>query len=233
MEQATTPSLEALQAYDLGVRDKGSDQDTDSLFQASHRIGPEFRTGLRSPWLRSTATWNKLPLVGGVHRGRHTLCEERVTERERLRIEASLLPARDGTTREGGRGQRGIYEYLPARQSLPHNSLAAIHLWLGQYVKSAEESRECLRIDPGNGAGYRNLLESYFALGQLREAENLLAEADTRLPSGLSADSHYLLGFLRQDSQAMEQAAKSAVDPETERRVLGDQSDACRDTTVS
>ena len=49
LEQATTPSLEALKAFSSGVKVMGHDGDSRgySVFQACHRTRPEFRTRLR------------------------------------------------------------------------------------------------------------------------------------------------------------------------------------------
>ena len=225
-EQATTPSLEALQAYDLGAREMDkSNQDAIPYFKRAIELDPNFALA----YARLASIYSNLEQAGTGEeyiRKAYSL-RERVTDRERLRIEAAYYVFATGQLEKAVQVYE-VYKSTYPQASLPYNNLGVIYLWLGQYVKSSAEFREVLRRNPDANApvAYANLVECYLALGQLEQAEHLLAEAEAkRLPAGSLAESHYLLGFLRRDSQAMDLAAKSASDPGMERQLLGDQSE--------
>ena len=223
-EFATTPSLEALQAYDLGARKAdSSNQNAIPYFKRAIELDPNFALA----YARLGGIYGNLEQAGTGEeytRKAYSL-RERVTDRERLRIEAAYYVFVTGQLEKAVQVY-DVYKSTYPQAADSYNNLGVIYLWLGQYGKSLTEFRECLRMFPDSTLQYANLVGSYISLGQLNQAEDLLAEAEAKkLPIGPLPESHYFSGFLRQDSRAMEQAVKSVSDPGMERRLLADQSD--------
>ena len=74
----------------------------------------------------------------------------------------------------------------------------------GQYEKSSEVFRECLRVDPNYGNAYDNLANSLLALQRFDEAQRTIQQADRlKMEDFLLHTTLYALAFLRANSAAM------------------------------
>ena len=74
----------------------------------------------------------------------------------------------------------------------------------GQYEKSAELTRQELRLNPDNVAPYDNLANSYLALQRFDDARKTIREAQARkLDDYITRNAVYALAFLASDSVAM------------------------------
>jgi tetratricopeptide (TPR) repeat protein len=98
------------------------------------------------------------------------------------------------------------------RDSSPHNGLATISEYLGQYEKLAAEELETIRLVPGNAVDHSNLMEAYIALDRLDEAKITYHQAiDHKLEGPFLHGDMYAVAFLEGDAEEMKRQAAWAV----------------------
>jgi eukaryotic-like serine/threonine-protein kinase len=204
LEQATTPSLEALQAYSLGRRMMARNDwaDAPPLFQRAIRLDPNFamayaRLGMSYRNLGETTT-------GAENMKKAYELRERAGEPEKFYIESHYYQIVSRNLEKA----RQVYELWA--QTYPREWIAPLNLSeicgnFGQYDKALEEARETLRLNE-NGDGYGNLAESYLYLNRLEEARATAEEAQAKnFDSPTLHILMYQLAFLRNDASGMAQ----------------------------
>ena len=206
LEEASTPSLEALQAYSLGAKAIAERDDNPGavpLLQRAIRLDPNFATayGLLA------VSYNNLgetTLAAENTRKAYEL-RERVSERERLTIESFYYHFVLGDL-EKARQSYELWAQTYPRDYVPPTNLSFMYSVLGQYDKALAEAREAVRLDSASGINYENLALAYFFLNRLGEARATVEEAQTK-----KLDSYYLhwivylLAFLKNDAASMAQ----------------------------
>ncbi|HLW99078.1 MAG TPA: protein kinase [Candidatus Acidoferrales bacterium] len=226
IEQATTPSLEALQAYSLGRKTLIGKADYAAavpLFQRAIRLDPNFAVAYASLGM-SHFDLGETSLAAESFRKAYEL-RERVSERERFYIESHYD---NFVTGDLGRA-RQVYELWTQtypRDPVPQADLGVIDTNLGQYDKALDENRETLRLDV-SGLGYANLVSNYLYLNRLDEGRAAAGEAQTK-----KLDSPYLrlllyqLAFLQNDAAGMAlQVTWAAGKPGVEDELLYEEAD--------
>jgi eukaryotic-like serine/threonine-protein kinase len=202
LEQATTPSLEALQALSLGSKSlSGADSAAAiPLLQRAIKLDPNF------------ASAYALLGIGYENLGEHSLASdnmekafklrERVSEFEKLAIEGQYYLSTTGDL-EKARQANELWAQTYPRAAFPPASLRFIYSNLGQYDKALAEAREALRLD-ARALNYANLTSSYISLNRLGEAQGTVEEAQTKnLDSSYLRLNVYLLRFLQNDAAGM------------------------------
>ena len=206
LEEATTPSLEALQAYSLGARAIAERDDNPGavpLLQRAIRLDPNFATayGLLA------VSYNNLgetTLAAENTRKAYEL-RERVSQRERLTIESFYYHFVLGDL-EKARQSYELWAQTYPRDYIPPTNLSFLYSLLGQYDKALVEARGAVRLDSSSGINYENLALSYFFLNRPGEARATVEEAQKK-----KLDSYYLhwivylLAFLKNDAATMAQ----------------------------
>jgi len=227
LEQATTPSLEALQAYSLGRRmfyEKGNAAALPFLKRAVE-LDPNFALAYRA--LSAVyGNLNELALQAENLRKAYEL-REKVSERERFYIEANYYWAATGEL------EKAIPAYELWQQTYPRDYplyvyLGVIYGVLGNWEKSLEEYREAMRLDPENNQDtYAGLGNVYMNLNRLDEAETVFNQAEERKLEGEDLLAlGYQVAFLKGDTEQMSRIALAAVGkPGMEDRLLAAQSD--------
>jgi serine/threonine protein kinase/Flp pilus assembly protein TadD len=222
LEQATTPSLEALQAYTLGRKTMVGKNDSAAavpLFQ--HAVGLDRNFAMAYAGLgtcysnlaeRSLATTNT--------RKAYEL-RERVSQREKFYIEAHYYDCVTGDLEKARQAYQLWAETYP-RDYVPPNNLSGIYRDLGQYDKSLTQAREYLRLDPTSSLSYANLVFAYLRLNRLEDAGATAKEAQAKkLDSPYLRVYLYLIAFLQNDTAGMaQQMAWSAGKPGVEDLML-------------
>src|SRR5439155_17498726 len=131
----------------------------------------------------------------------------RVSERERFYITAHY----EGYVTGNLEASRKIYElwaqtYPP--QDTPTTNLALLYIAQGDFEKPLPASRESLRLTPGSGSGYANLVDAYRLLARPEEAKATAREAlGHQLDSPYLHNPLYLIAFQQGDAAAMEHEA--------------------------
>jgi Tfp pilus assembly protein PilF/predicted Ser/Thr protein kinase len=226
LEQATTPSLEALQAYSLGLKIiRGGDSAAAvPFFQRAIKLDPNF--ALAYTMLGISYSNLKESSLASENMRKAFELRERVSERERLPIEAEYY--RDATgDLEKARQINELWARTYPRDWAPRNQLGLIYSALGQYDKSLAEVREALRLYPENGQVYGHGVFLYLRLNRLEEARATAAEAKEKgLDSPNLRMRLYMLAFLQNDEAGMaQQVAWSAGKPGVEDVLLGYEAD--------
>lgn len=201
VEQATTRSLGALQAYTLGQKMmtvRGDYTAAVQQFQQAISLDPNFAMAHAS---MGTAYHNlgEKNLAAESTKKSFEL-RERVSEREKYYIESHYYHYVTGNLED----VRKVYELWAQtypRDLVPPANLGVVYQSLGQYDKALEEFRVALRIAPEDALIYGNLVITYICLNRLQEAQTTAEEAQAKNLD--STDLHlyqYELGFLKHDA---------------------------------
>lgn len=176
IEEATTPSMEALKAYTEAVarRAAGSEMEAVPLLEHAIDIDPQFAlayTTLSSLFggLGETGPSEKYAQLAFDHRSR-------VSESERLfityqyhdRVTGDQLKARE--TLE-------VWKATYARDYRPANALAVLLNRLGDYTGAAREATEAMQRNAAHPFPRSNLAYAYRGAGQFHHARQVVEEA--------------------------------------------------------
>jgi len=218
--EATTPSLEALKAYSMGImtgRTKG-DAEAIPFMKRAIELDPNF-----------AIAYEGLAIEYG-NLGQATLAAEngkkaydlrdRVSEREKYRITAYYFNDVEGDIEKGSQTYEMWAKSYP-RDSVPVGNLSTDYIVLGQLDKGIAQGEAYLRIEP-TIIGYGNLASSYTSVGRIQDARHLLSEAQQKGIDGFLIRSDlYNLAFLAGDDAEMErQVAWAAGRPGEEDQML-------------
>ena len=163
LEQATTPSLNALQAYNFG---SNADDDAAALsfFQRATQLDPNFAMAY---WAQAY-TITDTALAAGSARKAFEL-RARLGEREKLHIEANYYWFGTGDLIKARRSAEVGARTYPRDTDFP-NSLLLSSRALGQYEAGLKESLEWRRLNPYNSLPYRIVAFGYLYLNRVEEA---------------------------------------------------------------
>src|SRR5262249_41668096 len=146
LEQATTPSLEALQAYSLGFKSSWVDGDQAAalvFLQRATQLDPNFAMAYR-------AASNAYKVIGESTQATENIrkafeLRARETEIERLLIEDDYEFFLTGDVMKAqNMAELGIHTY--PREAVFHFNLAVASNFLGQYETGLQEYREAFRL---------------------------------------------------------------------------------------
>jgi len=223
--EATTPSLEALKNYSMGItigREKGDAASVPFLKRAIE-LDPNFPMAYAGLAVRYTNLLQPSLALGYATKAYQL--RDRVSEREKLRISATYFHATGEVEKE-----TQTYELWTAnypRDYVPHGDLSVNYASMGQYEKALAESQETLRLQQDDLVSYVNLGGTYLNLNRLDEAKATFDQAFAhKLDGGGLRQNIYSLAFLRGDAAQMEQqVAWGAGKPGDEDGLLSTQSD--------
>jgi tetratricopeptide (TPR) repeat protein/predicted Ser/Thr protein kinase len=226
LEQATTPSLEALQAYSLGRKASAGSEWAKAVpfFQRAIRLDRNFAIA----YARLGTCYTNLgeTTVGAENTRKGYELRDRVSERERFYIEGHYYANVTGNLQKALQANELWTQTYP-RDWSPLPPLYGIYGVLGQYEKSLEEARESIRLNRANGLSYSSLVGAYISLNRLEEARATAQEAQGKKFD--FPDLHtllYLLAFLQNDAAGMaQQVAWAAGKPGVEDVLLGNEAD--------
>jgi DNA-binding winged helix-turn-helix (wHTH) protein/Tfp pilus assembly protein PilF len=177
IEEATTPSLEALQAYSIGratMIQKGESSSCIPFFERAIRLDPDFAIA----YAALGNAYNNLGETGLAADNTRRAYElrQRVSERERLYIEAHYYEFVTGDLTKAAT----TYETWAATypdEVTPHTNLAVIDSDLGQFARSLPQAQAALRLGPDDGQNYANLVNESMSENRLAQAHTLLDAA--------------------------------------------------------
>ena len=223
--EATTPSLEALKTFSMGVTTQGERGDAEAIpfFKRAIEIDPDFAMA----YARVGISYANLgqPSLALQNLQKAYSLREHVSAREKLHITADYAYAAGELEKEAQTYVLWIQSY--PRDAIPHINLGANLTALGQYEKGLAENQEGVRLEPNNVAGVGNLGQDYLSLGRTEEAKTTFDQALVRkLDGGGLRLWMYYLAFVRGDAAGMEQQlAWGAGKPGAEDLLLSAQSD--------
>ncbi len=210
VEDVTTGSLEALQAYDLGcqlTKDKEEFRRGIDFFERATRLDPNFAMAY-AQLARNYANVGDLSRSAENSKRAYDL-RQRVSDHERFYIEAAY----DLNVTEDLEAACRVCELWT--QTYPRdvtalNWLGMIYGLLGELEKSVSTLREGVTVDPDDVIFYPNLATAYIRLNRLGEAEATIKEARARNLefAGIHMAS-YMVAFLRHDAAQMAREASA------------------------
>ena len=206
VEQATTPSLEALQKYSLARKiqlGRGDNAGAVSFYQRAIALDPNFAMA----YAALGACYYNLgeTSLAAQNTTKSYDLRERVSEAERFGIESRYqhFVTRD---LEKARQSYDLWAQTYPRNYIPANNLGVIYDSLGQFTKAVDEYSKALKIEPSSGLTYANLVGSYLFLNRLQDAAATAAEAQSKkLDSPALRLNLYRLAFLQNDTTGMAQ----------------------------
>jgi eukaryotic-like serine/threonine-protein kinase len=203
LAQATTSSLDALQAYSLGIKagnEKGAVAGL-PYFERAITLDPTFAVGyaaMGSSYLNLGAAGRASEYITKAFQLR-----EHASERESLGIAANYYQYVIGDLDKSAQAYREQIESYP-RVIPAYANLSIVFAKQGQYEKAADITRQGMRLAPERVGWYDNLAIYSVALQHFDEARQVNHEAEARKldDSGIH-DVLYALAFLSSDSAAM------------------------------
>ena len=225
LEQATTPSLEALQAYTLGWKNwQAKGELAVPFFQRAVRIDPKFATAYAL--LGVVYSLSGESSLGAENTRKAYELRDRASEAEKLHIECNYYYFVTGDL-EKARQSFELWAQTYPRDYVPHAGLRLVFKALGQYDKSLREALTALRLNPASSIGYPNLAEVYLKLNDSAEAQAANEQAqEKKLDSPNLHVSLYRVAFLQNDAMQMaQQVSWAAGKPGVEDLLLANEAD--------
>ena len=226
VEEATTPSLEALKAYSLGIKTDYAKGVTPSLpfLKRAVELDPNFAMA----YAVMAANYVALDEGGrAAEYGRRAYeLREKVSERERLYIDGNYYEVATGELEKAARTYE-LWKQTYPRDDYPYRAQSSTSNTLGNWEKALGDARESLRLEPNYVFNVLNLGFAYTALNRLDEAEAVYKQAEERkLENEGLLQYRYVLAFLKGDTAQMAQLVSAAMGkPGTEDLLLAVQAD--------
>jgi serine/threonine protein kinase len=198
LEQATTPSLEALQAYSLGFKADGAGDIAAGLafFERATQIDPNFAMAYLG-----MAGDSESGLAVEYARKAFAL-RDRVSALEKLIIEEEYAFFASGDLTKALRiCELGARTY--PRSPVFHEDLGGAWNFLGQYESGLKETLEALRLAPYRGVLYRGVAHTNLYLNRPDKAQAAVKEAQAKGLEANLTDVLYGIAFYRQDIAEM------------------------------
>jgi len=204
IEQATTPSLEALQAYSMGrnlMLTQGNYAAAVPPFQRAIQLDPN----LAMAYASLGTTYHNLgeKELAAENTRRAFELRAKVSEREKFYIESHYHHFVTGDLEKAKQVYELWAETYP-RDSIPPTNLGVVYQTLGNYEKSLLEFRTTQRLAPNDAVSYSNILSVLVNLNRVKEARAIATEAAARkVDSSGIRFTLYQLGFLQSDDAVM------------------------------
>jgi eukaryotic-like serine/threonine-protein kinase len=203
--EATTPSIEALQAYSMAAKTERAKGYTEAIpfYKRAIELDPQFAMAYADLGL-SYADRGEGDQAAENLKKAYAL-RQHVSEKEKLRIEGFYYAFVTGEV------EKEVQVYELWIQNYPRDSnmrvnLGADSIILGHYEQAVAQTEEALRIDPNAQTTYGNLVQAYLALNRFTDAQRVIEQASAHnLDGGYLRMGMYRLAFLRDDAAGMKQ----------------------------
>jgi tetratricopeptide (TPR) repeat protein len=221
VEQASTSSLEALQAYSLGRKTTGANDFAGSIapLQRAIKLDPNFAMA----YAGLATAYNNIsePGLAAQFAQKAYDLRDRASEREKLYIDSHYYNFVSGDLDKAKQAYEAWAQNYP-RDEIPYTNLGSIDALMGRYDKSLAEAQQAFRLNP-SGLNYTNLVTGFICLNRLDEARAMAEDAQAKkLDSPYLRVAMYQLAFLRNDSAGMaEQLAWASGKSGIEDALLG------------
>ena len=210
LQEATTSSLEALQAYSAGVALRQSKGNAAALpyLQKAAALDPNFAlayAAMGSIYFNMVQTG-----LGRENIVKAYELRNRVSERERFHILGAYYQSVTGDHDQAIQNAREWMRSYPG-EAVPHARLATLSAARGEYEEAVRELQEALRLDPDAYSSYTNLILYFMELHRPDEAKATYEAAQARKVSSENlVVARYELAFLQRDAETMQQLVEGA-----------------------
>jgi eukaryotic-like serine/threonine-protein kinase len=203
IEQATTPSLEALQSYSVGLKmqDTTGDEAAIPFFKRAIELDPNFAMA----YARLGVVYfnlNEATLAAESTAKAYEL-RDHASEKEKLYIACHYHDLVTGDI------DQTIAAYLLLRQAYPREETSYVNLnssygAVGRYAQALAEAQSALQLNPSHVINYTNLAGTYINLNRFDDATDALRQAQAhKLENQALLADLYALAFLRGDKTEM------------------------------
>jgi eukaryotic-like serine/threonine-protein kinase len=222
LQQATTPSLEALKAFSSGHRVQSAEGDAAAIpfFKQAIELDPNF--ALAYAWLGLTyVDIGESGVAADCTRKAYEL-RDRTSKPEKYFITARYHKVVTGNMEKAEQTCKLWIQAYP-RSAIPHDFLVgSIYPVIGQFEKGVDEGREAVRLNPDFSPSYALLMFDYIALNRLNEAKATYGQAiERKLKYPMFHPALYDIAFLQNDAAGMaQQVASSTGQPGIEDELL-------------
>jgi eukaryotic-like serine/threonine-protein kinase len=223
--EATTPSLEALKAFSMGITTLRKKGDAESIPFFKHAL--ELDPNMAIAYVSLGIAYSNLgqASLGANNIKKAYELRDRVSEREKYRIASTYHIYVTGELEQAAQ----VYELWAKsypQDSIPPGNLAVIYSQLGQYEKALASNDDSMQLEP-YAIGYVNQAGLQLALSRFEDAKKTIAQAQKEKFEG--DDLHWVMyqtAFLNGDTAEMErQVAWAAGKSGSEDTMLSFQSD--------
>jgi tetratricopeptide (TPR) repeat protein len=205
LDQATTTSLEALQAFTEGRHMQWSKGDAASVpfHKRAVELDPNFARAYAAMGMAYYNLGESTQSIESFTKAYEL--RERVSERERFYIEASYYSFATGELQKADEVYREWINAYPD-DFMPYANLPINQVSLGEYDKVLESARQAARLNPDSATGPQQLLAAYVSLGRLDEAKAIYDQAIPKFPDvEFLHEERYQIAFLQHDEAVMQQ----------------------------
>jgi len=220
LEQATTSSLEALQAFSQGFAEHSRTSDVAAIPPLKHAV--ELDPNFAMAFAVLGVAYSNLSQTKLAHENLAKAFElrDRASEREKLYISAHYYG--DGT----GEIEKSIAIYEQWKQTYPRDTdpldnLAIAYANIGQSEKGLAAAQDALHVDAKDYYANYNVAGSYLNLGRFDEAKAVIEQALAQKTD--SSTLHliaYSLAFARGDTAAMQREVEHLAGSSDEPLIL-------------
>jgi len=211
VEQATTPSLDALKAYTLGLKTWAASgaHKTIPLFQRAVELDPKFAMAYGRLAVAYSA-------AGDAHLSADNMRKAyelrgRLSERERLYLESHYYHVATGELEKAAQTYE-LWKQIYPRDRSPYDNLQNVYAYQGRQEEALAEGLEALRLQPNNVTSYEDVVVSYLCVNRPDKAQSALQQAEQRmLQSEALQFLRYQIAFLRNDVGEMEQLVAASA----------------------
>jgi eukaryotic-like serine/threonine-protein kinase len=216
LEQATTSSLEALQAFTLGQAEHSNLEDEKAVphLKRAIELDPNFAMAYGTLGVVYGNLSQNKPQLENLSKAFEL--KDRASEREKFYISAHYYSE---ATREIDKAL-AIYEQWKQtypRDTVPWDNLALGYFSTGQQEKSLANASEAFRLSPKDKFANANLSDAYLTLGRYDEARAVIEKATAQgLGTPTDAFSLYTMAFMRDDKAGMQRAVELGKGPSVE-----------------
>ncbi len=208
LQEATTSSLEALQAFSQAHRVGREKGDAAALpyMERAVQLDPNFAMAYAD---LAAIYMNTLQSNKGLESFRKAYeLRNRVSQRERLYIEAGYEHA-TGDREKTIATCKEWTELYPADWA-PYARLGLLYLDTGQFEQAVPQNAEAMRLSPGGIGSYTNLMLAYLYLNRFDEAKATYDEARARnLDDVILRETRYRLAFVQGDTATMDELVRT------------------------
>ena len=206
LEQATTPSLEALQAYTLAS--KNDFPAAIPFLQRAIQLDPDF--AMAYDQLGGAYQSIGETTIGAENMRRAFELRGRVSELEKLAIEGDYYRGVTGNMLNAKRSYALGVQIYP-REPFFRGGLGLIYMALGQYESALKEHQQVLRLSPYDSVAFRFVAYTYLLLDRVEDAAATAREARAKGLDSVLGPTVYLIAFYQNDAPEMARQVAAAA----------------------
>jgi eukaryotic-like serine/threonine-protein kinase len=220
LEKATTPSLEALQAYTLGHDAHVAMRDQAAIphLKKAIALDPNFAMAYATMGVAFSNSGRTSDAIAALKKAYEL--RDRASEREKLYIQAHYYEEVT-LDEENALALYADWRQTYPRDTVPYDNAALASAALGQHEKALEFAGQAHRMDPQDLFAYDNLAGAYEALNRFDEAKSIAEEAKAKKLQVMAASFILTdLAYMRGDRAAYERELEAVKGTSTEQFLL-------------